>query len=284
MTRLEHFQKHQTYYVIGLVSAFFIINAIILATSIVMEALRGESPPNFALWEPFLWEFTSAIATALLLPLLLRFIDRYPFNWQAIRVTALRYLAASVVYSAAHVLMMVGLRKATYWLVDERYQFGHWGYEFLYEYRKDLWSFIFLLAVIHSYRFIVSRLQGEANIVVNDEEPNNEGQFDRLLVKKLGKEFIIKVDDVEWLESSGNYVNLHSKGRIYPMRTTLKSLIDKISDKGFARIHRSHAVNLDCVSEITPLPSGDSVVQLSSGKELLLSRRYKEQFRSLMSS
>ena len=103
--------------------------------------------------------------------------------------------------------------------------------------------------------------------------------IERLLVKKLGKEFIIKVDDIEWLESSGNYVNLHIKGRIYPMRTTLFDLIAKISTQGFCRIHRSSAINLNQVAHITPLSSGDSEVQLLNGKLLNLSRRYKESFK-----
>ena len=99
------------------------------------------------------------------------------------------------------------------------------------------------------------------------------------MVKKLGKEFIIKIDDVEWLESAGNYVNLHIKGRIYPIRATLTSLIDRISNKGFSRIHRSHSINLDCVDSITPLSSGDSEIKLTNGKVLNLSRRYKESFK-----
>ena len=33
-------------------------------------------------------------------------------------------------------------------------------------------------------------------------------------MKKLGKEFIVRVDEIEWLESAGNYVNLHVGKRI----------------------------------------------------------------------
>jgi len=114
----------------------------------------------------------------------------------------------------------------------------------------------------------------------NGEEESAPQSCDRLLVKKLGKEFIVKVKDVEWLESSGNYVNLHIKGRIYPTRSTLSSLIAQISDKGFCRIHRSHGVNLDSIDSITPINSGDSEVKLINGKVLNLSRRYKEELKS----
>lgn len=99
------------------------------------------------------------------------------------------------------------------------------------------------------------------------------------LVKKLGKEFIVKVSDIDWLESSGNYVNLHSGERIYPLRATLTQLSKQLEAQGFCRIHRSHAVKLDAIESITPLPSGDSEITLHSGKKLNLSRRYKEQFK-----
>ncbi len=282
MTRLQHLQKYQTLYESVLVAVLFLINSTILATSIVMEEFRNGKEPDFQMWEPFVWEYTSALATLLLFPGLVWWINKYPFNWQRIRLSIVGYFFASIVFSLLHVAGMVYLRKAVYWFAGEYYDFGNLWYEFFYEYRKDAWSFLFLIAAIHSYRFIVTRLQGEANLVANDEESIEGVNCDRLLIKKLGKEFIIKVSDIEWLESSGNYVNLHLKGRIYPMRTTLKGLVDKIADKGFARIHRSYGVNLDHVSSITPLPSGDSEIELTNGKTLTLSRRYKEQFKLRM--
>jgi DNA-binding LytR/AlgR family response regulator len=56
--------------------------------------------------------------------------------------------------------------------------------------------------------------------------------------------------------------------------------VSQISTKDFCRIHRSHAINLNSVESITPLPSGDSEVKLSNGKVLSLSRRYKDDFKS----
>jgi DNA-binding LytR/AlgR family response regulator len=110
--------------------------------------------------------------------------------------------------------------------------------DFIYEHRKDIWGFIF------------SRTQVEATPIA-------------------------VVEDMEWLASSGNYVNLHSKGPIHPTRPTLTQLIYQFEAQGFCRIHRSHAVNLNNIDSITPLSSGDSEVTLNNGKILNLSRRYK---------
>lgn len=284
MSRLEHFQKYKFRYEAAVLFIYFFINNSLHATSVIMEAKRKGSELPFELWEPFVWEYSSAISVLLLFPLMVVLLRRLPFSWQSIKRSIFLYFLASIIFSLLHVGIMVAIRKFSYFLVQRNYDFGDLWYELFYEYRKDLWAFIFFIGVIKAYEFILNRLAGEANPIAQGED-NNENQsvandIDRLLVKKLGKEFIIKITDVEWLESSGNYVNLHIAGRIYPTRATLTQLSEQISTKGFCRIHRSHAINLNCVESITPLSSGDSEVKLNNGKVLNLSRRYKESFKA----
>ena len=258
---------------------YFLINGTLLATSVIMEAKRKSGSLPFQIWEPFIWEYSSAISVLILFPALVILLQRMPFNWQSIKGSLFHYFLASIIFSLCHVSIMVAIREIVYFIMDGQYDFGDIGFELFYEYRKDLWSFIFFIAFVNAYHFILSRLQGEANPVAQSEDENISQSFDRLLVKKLGKEFIIKIEDVEWFESSGNYVNLHIKGRIYPTRATLSKFIEQVSDKGFCRIHRSHAINLEHIESTTPLSSGDSEVKLDTGKVLNLSRRYKESFK-----
>lgn len=279
MTKLDHYLKYEKWYVAIMVVGYLLINNSITATSVVMEAKRS-GQPGFAIWEPFVWEYSSAIGTMICIPLVLRFMQKVPLDWTRVKSSLTIYLLASIPYSLLHVGTMVGLRKIVYWTQEGSYNFGNIPFELLYEYRKDLWSFVFLIMVITSYQFIVSRLRGEANLIADGEEETQNINCDRLLVKKLGREFIVRVADIEWLESAGNYVNLHIRGRIYPTRTTLTNLVEQISEKGFCRIHRSYAVNLDQIDSITPLNSGDSEVKLRNGKVLNLSRRYKDSLKS----
>ncbi|MBA6231126.1 MULTISPECIES: LytR/AlgR family response regulator transcription factor [unclassified Colwellia] len=278
MNKLHHFQKYKFHYEVLGIFGYLFINSVILATSVIMEANRS-GVPSFQLWEPFVWEFSSAIATILLLPACVWLLKKHPFNWSKVTFSLGMYFISSIIFSIVHVSVMVTIREVIYWTQSLNYDFGNILIEFIYELRKDIWGFISILIVIKGYGFILSRLQGEACPIAIGEE-NITQRFDRLLVKKLGKEFIVKVEDIEWLESSGNYVNLHSKGRIYPTRTTLTQLISQIEEQGFCRIHRSYAVNLNNIDSITPLSSGDSEVKLNNGKILNLSRRYKDAFKS----
>jgi len=280
MIKLAHFQKYKLSYEIAILFCYFFINATLLATSVIMEAQRKSDDLPFSIWEPFVWEYASAISILLLFPAMAMLLKKLPFNWLFIIRSIFIYFVASIIFSLLHVGIMVAIKELVYSLMSLEYNFGDFWFELFYEYRKDVWSFIFFILFIKAYEFILSRLQGEANPVVDGEDANINQKIDRLIVKKLGKEFIIKITDVEWLESAGNYVNLHIKGRIYPMRATLSNLSEKIIDKGFCRIHRSHAINLDYIESITPLSSGDSEVKLNNGKVLNLSRRYKDSFKA----
>jgi DNA-binding LytR/AlgR family response regulator len=176
--------------------------------------------------------------------------------------------------------LFVVQRKLLFGLQDLDYVFTDSILEsFLYEYRKDAWVYVMIVLGTYSYRFILSRLRGEA-VPVGDSEETAEGQLpERFLVRKLGKEFVVKAEEVEWLEAAGNYVNLHVGDRVYPLRATMSKLIDVMAERGFARIHRSRGVNLNYVESITPLESGDCTVELKSGTTLSLSRRYRDALR-----
>ena len=159
--------------------------------------------------------------------------------------------------------------------------------ELLYEYRKDAQTYLTLALIIFGYRLIVRRLQGEASYLAKDDESDDENAEpesppERLLIKKLGREFMIQTSEIEWIEASGNYANLYIRDSIYPMRITMDKL-EKLLPPSFTRIHRSTIVNLVHIQEVQALDSGDHQVTLRSQKTLTLSRRYREGFKTLLS-
>lgn len=284
-SRLHHIQRFQHWYGFALLAIFLLINAAVLASSVVMEATRRGGALPFELWEPFVWEYSSTLSILILAPWVYSVIEKNLLVWSNIRQSVAVFFLGAGVFSVAHVGLMVGMRKLVYLFHDGDYVFGDLLFEFLYEFRKDVVTFSLLLLVMGGFRFIVGRLMGEANLIGEDVPPHTEPSLankNRLLVKKLGKEFIVKLEDVEWMEASGNYVNLHINERIYPVRTTLAALAADVADKGFCRIHRSHMINLDCVDTIASLPSGDGEVTLKSGKVLNLSRRYKDELKQFL--
>lgn len=280
MTPLQRFLKHERRYAVFGIVAILFVNANIIATSILIETQRAGGV--IPVYQPFVTEYSSHLAVIVCIPLLIWAADRFrilgPQPWRGL----LGHLAISVIYSLLHMGIFVAMRKLVFAMLGDDYQYSdNLLMSFIYEYRKDLWAYTTWMILIHGYRFIVSRLRGEAvPIEESEDQPaDNTAAPDRFLVRKLGREFLVKVADIEWLEAAGNYVNLHVGERTYPLRTTMGELHQTLSTRGFVRIHRSCGVNLEFVDSLQTQDSGDGVVTLKNGQVLSLSRRYREGFR-----
>lgn len=247
----------------------------------LMEIRRGQS--DILSWEPAVWESSSALVWLLaLLPAIVWFTRRFPLHWDTWRPQLPWYLLASVVISMLHVAGMVALRVLIYRWQGMEYNFGPWGREFLYEYLKDIRSFMIMVFSIEAYRFLLRRWQGEASLLdAPDEGPPVERIElpERFLVRKLGREFLVAANDIEWIQASGNYVNLRMRQHDYPLRSTIAAIETKLDPRRFARVHRSYLVNLDQVASIEPMDTGDARLHLKDGTTLPCSRRYRADLR-----
>lgn len=227
-------------------------------------------------------ESTSHFATAMVIPLLILFEHRFPFRAATWMRSLVAYAAFSVVFSLAHVAVMYWGRVWIFGLMGttEPYRWDSWLGEFGYEYLKDFRTYIFFLALLYLYRFVLLRLQGEAGFLTEekDERPVG-GMSDRFLVKKLGREFLVRIDEIDWIESAGNYVNLHVGNRVYPLRETMTRIDERLLPMGFQRVHRSAIVNLDRVSEIVAFDTGDGQAKLHSDATVPVSRRFRQELR-----
>ena len=105
--------------------------------------------------------------------------------------------------------------------------------------------------------------------------------LERLVVKSVGRVFFLKIDEIDWIEASGNYLKLHVGRESHLIRETMNSIEAKLNPDKFLRIHRSTVVNIDRIKELHPMFSGDYAVILRNGAELTLSRNYRERFLEL---
>lgn len=235
-----------------------------------------------AAWEPWVWESSSSLVILLLIPFVQAAERRWPFRFDTWRRSLPWHLLTSVVFSMIHVIGMVGLRKLAYALVGWHYRFGAWWPNFGYEYMKDIRNYFLIIALICLSRLWLLRKQGEATLLAAPDdgvplEPVERPE--RFLVRKLGKEFLLAAREIEWLQAAGNYVNLHVRGRDYPLRATMAGIEERLDPARFVRVHRSYFVNLDYLTEIEPLDTGDARLHLRDGAKIPCSRRYRAALR-----
>lgn len=87
--------------------------------------------------------------------------------------------------------------------------------------------------------------------------------------------------EIVWIEASGNNLTLHLRSTTLRLRATMATFCDRVRDFGFARIHRSFAVNTALVRELQPWSHGEYVVIMEDGTRLNSSRTFHENVSAL---
>ncbi len=280
-TAADRFLVHRRWFEVGFWVVVVSLGAIGNTITVGMEMTRAGLPHHPM--EPVVWEWSSHLVMLALVPAIALFTRRFPLHLDTWRRQLPWYLVASAVYCLAHVLAMVAVRKAIYAAAGGAYDFGDWPRQLAYEYVKDVMTFFNVVMLVHGYRFVVRRLQGEASLLAapDDNAPPAEplDRPERFLVRKLGREFLVAAADIESLQASGNYVNLRVRGRDYPLRSTIAAIEERLDPARFQRVHRSWIVNLGHVASIEPLDTGDARLHLTDGATVPCSRRYRAALR-----
>jgi two-component system LytT family response regulator len=98
------------------------------------------------------------------------------------------------------------------------------------------------------------------------------------LLAKLGDEAaIVPLDEIDWIESSRNYVLLHAGEREFAYREPISSLAARLDRRSFLRIHRSTVVNIRRIDRIVRGENGSATVLLKNGTRLAMTETFARQ-------
>ena len=103
-----------------------------------------------------------------------------------------------------------------------------------------------------------------------------QAHLSRIAVKTGPQTLFIRVEDLDYIESVGNYAVLHTRTENHVLRETLTGLEARLSPKLFLRISRSVLVNLNCVKGLQSTPRGEYLVVLQDNRQLVMTRGMKE--------
>jgi len=127
-------------------------------------------------------------------------------------------------------------------------------------------------------------LEKKVEALVAAMRPAGE-KLSRFVIRSVGRVTIVPVEDVDWIEAEGDYVKLHTPGKIHLHRERMSVLEKSLDSSAFIRIHRSTIVRIARIRELRPMVNGDHLVVLHTGEQLSLSRTLREQvFAALRSS
>ena len=102
----------------------------------------------------------------------------------------------------------------------------------------------------------------------------------RVGVRRGNRILLLRINQVSWMESDGNYARLYAGKESYLLRTTMYALEQELDPKDFVRIHRARIVNLNHVAELSVAGDGDPFVTLTDGTRLEMQRAYLSHVRA----
>ena len=152
--------------VIGLIAAWTVVTIFSTARDI---SWRLGSPHN--LWEPVLWNVTSAIVGVAVLPLVRRGALLFRDRPVRLLTAAAAFVALALAYSALHIAGMGVFRELAYALGGWDYTFP-WSRQIPYELRKDLFNYL-AIAVIF---WFAERPARAAPVQVEQDAPKVDGR------------------------------------------------------------------------------------------------------------
>lgn len=131
---------------------------------------------------------------------------------------------------------------------------------------------------------LVGAIDEIAKKVAGRSDTRNPGQSSeealtadrKLAIKDHESTVLLDIDDIDWVDAAGDYMCVHVKGETMIMRSTLKSLMSKLDEDKFKRIHRSTVVNLERITKATPRSKGEYLLELDCDHKLKVSRNYRE--------
>ena len=106
--------------------------------------------------------------------------------------------------------------------------------------------------------------------------------IERFTIRSRDRIYFVDVDDVQWIESEGDYVALHDGEDAHLVRKTMKELEEELDPGRFLRVHRSYIVNADYIEELRPLDHGTYQLRMASGTPLKTSRGYSDNVDALL--
>jgi DNA-binding LytR/AlgR family response regulator len=101
----------------------------------------------------------------------------------------------------------------------------------------------------------------------------------QIVVAEGHQRLSISTSEVSYIIANSPYVTIHHHAKSYLHSDTLKSMLPKLDQQRFIRIHKSVIVNISMVQSYRSRLNGDYDVTMLGGTVLRLSRIYASQFK-----
>jgi two-component system response regulator LytT len=112
--------------------------------------------------------------------------------------------------------------------------------------------------------FKKSDLFAQLNLLISKSSENAQ-----IVIKENYQNVIIKHNDILFIESEGNYLNIYTTIKKHLIRMTLEELFELLANNNFVKVHRSYVINKTKVTTFNKkeIEIGEYKIPLSRGFE-----------------
>lgn len=121
--------------------------------------------------------------------------------------------------------------------------------------------------------------QGSIGELIRNLKTEGRAFESHIFVQKSEKLFNLPVEEIVYLEASGDYTVITTKNDQFVSSSGIGKLEEIMDPDTFIRVHRSTIINLNFLKEIERHFNGGMVVKMQSGKSFPVSRTYARQIR-----
>lgn len=121
--------------------------------------------------------------------------------------------------------------------------------------------------------------KGTMEELIRNLRPENRSFESHIFVQKSEKLFNLPVEDIVYLEASGDYTIITTRNDQFVSSSGIGKLEEIMDPDTFIRVHRSTIININSLKEIERHFNGGMVVKMQNGKSFPVSRTYARHIR-----
>ncbi|MDW3193757.1 MAG: LytTR family DNA-binding domain-containing protein [Cytophagales bacterium] len=237
----------------------FLVAALSLLSSVIFQVHVGTVPTAYQVFDISFYHFIPFFLWVLCLPLIHWISRQWPLNptkfW-------LQHLVTSVLFAFASRILAIWVDfaiKHAVGMTDAAPLSVLWDVRWVV-----LASLPKALLVYWLIMFLFSYF----------EKKVSARSIDKLALDTDGGTILLSPKELLCIESSRNYIIVHTSTKRYRSRKTLKSVSSQLGEQ-FMQIHRSRIVNTEAVVRVIPWRSGEYMLELQNGLHVSSSRSFQ---------